>query len=348
VIGHFVYAEGSPCPTLVLDARRLPRTQDELLAALTDARKWLDEVGAGHVLKIALVEPSNHPLFDLDYQFVQALPQAPDAFDLRGSCGHSVLSSILAAAESGMLTKLNPGMRVRVNVLNNGDHMVCEIAEVDRTSATFDVHFVQTTPKPLSHLLLTGEANTVLPSAGGPVRASLVSMGNPYVFVPAADLGLSGTDELFADDRGLFEAMVGIKKAAANLLGWPPEGAFPKIALVMAAQHGEIAIRAVSVPSWHPTLALTGAACLAAAIRIEDTVPWAAAREAGGPDGAVDIITPGGLSSVASAVRNRATGPELIWITVRGKRATFRGSFSIEPLAGVQSKEITECLSLSG
>ncbi|KOG90794.1 hypothetical protein ADK38_06740, partial [Streptomyces varsoviensis] len=104
----------------------------------------------------------------------------------------------------------------------------------------------------------------------------------------------SRTEDLFADDPRLFDRLVRVREAAAALLGWPTTGAFPKVAAVMAAESGQIAVRAVSVPTWHPTIALTGAACVAAAVRIEGTVPWAAARQAGVPDGTVDIVTAGG------------------------------------------------------
>ncbi|MGW1173654.1 PrpF domain-containing protein [Kitasatospora sp. NPDC002543] len=347
MIGHVVYAHGSPCPTLVLDARRLPREEQPLLDRLAAARKWLDDAGAGHILKIALVEPAEHPLFDLDYRFVQALPSGPAAFDLRGSCGHSILGSIVAGAESGSLPRLTPGMRVRVMVRNNGDHIVCEITEVRRDSALFDIHFVQPAPKPLGELLLAGAATTTVDVDGAPVPVSLVSMGNPYAFVAASTLGLSRPEDLFADDRSLFDRLVRIRRAAAVLLGWPPDGAFPKVAAVMAADDGRIAVRAISVPTWHPTIALTGAACVAAAVRIKGTTPWVAAQQAGVPDGTVDILTAGGLSSVAATVRNGAYEPELTWTTVRGKRTTTLGSFPIEPLASLQPKELTACLSLS-
>src|SRR5690242_13370945 len=106
MIGHIAYAAGSPCPTLVLDARYLPRDDEPMLAALAEARRVLAAAGGGHVLKIALIEPSSHPLFDLDYRFVQALPDGLDRFDLLGSCGHSILSSITAAAHVGMVPRL--------------------------------------------------------------------------------------------------------------------------------------------------------------------------------------------------------------------------------------------------
>ena len=129
--------------------------------------------------------------------------------------------------------------------------------------------------------------------------------------------------------------------------GWPPESVFPKIAVIMPDEAGSVAARAISVPSWHPTLALTGAACLGAATGIEGTVPWLAAREVGCLDGRVGITTPGGSGAVTAATIVRDGSRELAWISVGQKVVTFHGSFLIEPLAHFQLKEIGECLSLS-
>lgn len=347
MIGHIAYAEGSPCPTLVLDARYLPRDQDSLLAALTETRRWLADAGGAHVLKIALVEPSPHPLFDLDYRFVQALPSGLDRFDLLGSCGHSILSSITAAASTGLVSRLGPGVRNRVNVLNNGDHLVCEVDEVNRDQVEFTVHFVRNPPTPVGQLLLAGEPTTVLTVEGRRVAVSLVSAGNPYVFVDAAGAGVSTRDELFADDPVLMDRLLRIRAAASAYLGWPPESVFPKIAVITPDEPGSLAARAISVPSWHPTLALTGAACLGAATGIEGTVPWLAARDAGCEEGRVGITTPGGSGAVTAATIVRDGTRELAWISVGQKVVTFHGSFLIEPLAHFQLKEIGECLSLS-
>lgn len=347
MIGHLAYANGSPCPTLVLDARYLPRETAPLLDALADARRWLNSAGGGHVLKIALVEPSRHPLFDLDYRFIQALPDAPNRFDLRGSCGHSILSSIVAAGRSGLVPRLGPGVRNRINVLNNGDHLVCEVDEVNRDQVGFTVHFLHTPPKPISELLLTGEPRTVLDVDGAPLTVSLVSAGNPYVFVAAASIGVSTTDELFADDPELFNRLSRIRAAAAAHLDWPADSVFPKIAVTMPAESGRVAVRAVSVPGWHPTLALTGAACLGAATGIAGTIPWLSAREAGCTDGLIEIETAGGRTTVTAATVARDGERELAWISVGHKLVTFHGSFFLEPLAHFQFKEIGECLSMS-
>ncbi|GAB2846155.1 PrpF domain-containing protein [Lentzea nigeriaca] len=346
MIAHLAFASGSPCPTLVLDARYLPAEDGPLLAALADARRWLTDAGGGHVLKIALIQPSAHPLLDLDYRFIQALPDGPDRFDLRGSCGHSVLSSITAAAECGMLPKLGPGDRVRVNVLNNGDHLVCEVDSVGRTTVGFTVHFLQIPPRPLTDLLLVGTPRTTLRVDGRDVEVSLVSAGNPYVFVSAAGARVRAADELFADDAELFDRLVRIRRAAAEHLGWSPDGAFPKVAVTLPLD-GMLAVRAISVPTWHPTLALTGVACLGAATGIPGTIPWLTAREASCAPGMIHLRTPGAVLSVTAATTTQDDGVTCLnWTTVGDKRVTFHGSFFLEPLAHFQLKEIAECLSL--
>lgn len=348
MIGHLVQAVGSPCPTLVLDARLLPRAPEARLAVLTQARRYLAAAGGAHVLKFALVEPSTHPLCDLDYHFVQALPDRADHFDLRGSCGHSVLAAVVAAARSGLVAPLSPGSRIRVNVRNNDDYIACHVDEITPGHVGFTVHFLQPAPVPLKNMLMTGAARTVLDVGGTSYSVSLISVGNPYVFVDAAELGAATTDELMTGGDALFDRLRRIRRAAAALLGWPPDGAFPKAAAVAPAGHGELAVRAISVPRWHPTIALTGAVCVAAATLVTGTVPWTAAQLAGGCDGQLVLRTPGEPVPVTAATRTTADdGERLAWLSVGGKKAVFQGSFFVEPLAHLQFEEVVQCLALS-
>jgi 2-methylaconitate cis-trans-isomerase PrpF len=348
VIGHLAYASGSPCPTFVLDAKLLPRDEEALLSHLAEARRYLVSAGGSHVLKIALVEPSAHPMFDLDYRFVQALPGAPDRFDLRGSCGHSVLSAVVAASRSGMLPRLVPGARIRVQVLNNGDSVVCEVDRVERDGAGFTVTFVQPSPVPFGDLLPAGRPRTTLEAAGERVEASLVNSANAYAFVDARTLGVPDQAALFAAGDELLARLEAIRGAAADCLGWSRNGAFPKIAAVLPAEDGGIAARAVTVPRWHPSIALTGVVCLGTAVRIPGTVPWSIARESGAGIGPIDIATPGGRTAV-TAVTTAAEGEDgaLLWATVARKRVTFQGSFVLAPLSHLQFEEVAQCLALS-
>ncbi|WP_371480636.1 PrpF domain-containing protein [Kitasatospora sp. NBC_00315] len=324
-VGHFAHAEGAPCPTLVLDGATLPPGGAPLLGRLAGIRAELSAAGAGHVLKNALIRPSAHPLFDLDYHFVQSLPGGFDQFDLRGSCGHSILAAVDAAARTGMIPPLAAGHRIRVNVLNNGDNVVCEVTETAVGRTGFTAHFLCNPARPLTDLLMTGEPVTQVMLGRLTVPVSLVSMGNPYVFVAAAGLGVQSREELFGDNPGLFELLGRVRLAVCEQLGWDPSGAFPKVAALLPQPSGAMAVRAISVPSWHPTLALTGATCLGTAMGIEGTVPWSLLRSTGHGGGMVRIDTPGGEVRVVARTAGTAEKPKLAWVSVGGKQVSYHG-----------------------
>ncbi|MEU9092876.1 PrpF domain-containing protein [Streptomyces sp. NPDC048428] len=332
MIAHLAYAAGSPCPTLVLDADAVPQDDGSLLEYLAGVRRRLEATGNAQVLKIALVRPSRHPMFDLEYRFVQALPDAVHSFDLRGSCGHSILSSAVVAERVGMLPRLSVGSRVRVKVLNNGDSVVCEVDAVDRDTARFTVHFVPPEAIPVTDLLITGEPRTTIAVDGELAQVSLVSSGNAYAFLDARTVGVKDPEALFAGGEALFGTLTRIRAAVTSHLGWPAGGAFPKIAALLPVDEGRIAARAISVPSWHPTIALTGAVCLGSAVQIPGTVPWQVAQELGCPDG-LEIITPGGRTAVTAAVQNTDGVAALSWASVDHKRVTFQGPLSLDPPA---------------
>ncbi|MGY5053835.1 PrpF domain-containing protein [Streptomyces sp. 900105755] len=347
---HLVRAEGAPCPTLVVDAGQLPQDDEELLEGLARVRDGLDTVTRQAVLKNAVIRPSSHPLFDLDYYFVQSLPGGRHRFDTRGSCGHSILAAVEAAARDGMIPPLEPGRRIRVNVLNNGDHVVCEVDETGPGRTRFTAHFLCTPSRPVGDLLITGEPVTSVPVDGRAVPVSLVDMGNPYVFVGAGDLGVRDARELFAAGDELFGLLGKVRLAVCEHMGWVSSGAFPKIAALLPGPDGELAVRAVSVPSWHPTLALTGAICLGTAVGIEGTLPWSLARAAGHESGLVRLRTPGGPLRVRARITGPADAPRLGWVSVADKYVSHEATVT-PPLGSFDTpapsrSEDTSCLSL--
>lgn len=301
-----VQAEGSPCPTAVLPLAAAPPASapsaGALAAWLGGIRRWMRGAGLGDVLKLALVEPKGRNR--LDYRFVQVVPGPPDGFELRGSCGHSILASVLAAEALGWT---DAGAAVRVAVRNNGDIVDCEPSGSDAGAAVYSVRFTARSPQPLRALTLFGGPTTLLEVPGGRVEVSGVDAGNPYVFVEAARLGADSVEALFAAGDGLYRRMSAIRDAAERRLGWGP-GTFPKIAAVAPAPGGALAARAISVPSWHPTLALTGAISLAAACAIPGSVP-SRQLPGGARPGALTILTPGGATSATAIVdRGRLHG----------------------------------------
>ncbi|MBD0673174.1 PrpF domain-containing protein [Streptomyces sp. CBMA156] len=338
---QIAYAKGSPSPTLALPADGLPERPEELEPALREAVRHLAELGHGleKITKIALIAPSAHPLFDIDYRFVQVMPGPEPRFDFHGSCGHSVLSSVMAASRLGWVHRLAPGHRVRVNVLNNGDHVVCEVDDCQRDRATFTAHFMHHPAVCLDALTHGGGPTTSLVYEDGSITASCVSVSNPYVFVDAADLGVRDADELFTDDPHLFEVLQQIRSAAADVYGLPRGGAFPKIAALLPDGDGTIAARPISVPGWHPTIALTGAVCLGAASKMAGTVPYTLAGSATAPGEPLTVRTAGGTTAVRAAVTGNTPADTLAWVSVAQKSVEFTGSLTLERLRPYAQKE---------
>lgn len=285
-----VRVEGAPSPTLVLPVEGLPQGALALGEELRYVRRWLDDTGRGHIQKIALYGASSSPAFDLEYRFVQRLHRG---FDFRSGCGHSLLACVAAADLAGP---------VRVHAQTTGDTVVCE----PEPAATHTVRFVG--PWPIHRLLPTGRP---IDRFSG-FEASLVRFGNPYVFVEASALGTHTAEELFNADVELLLPLLKARAAAARLLGLAPRTALPKVAAIGVDRGGQLFARSVTADGWHPSLALTGAACLAAAATTPGTVPH---RLAG--SSAPSILTPGGLVRASAAVE----GQLLTSVAVHGKRA---------------------------
>ncbi|MFI8836172.1 PrpF domain-containing protein [Streptomyces afghaniensis] len=251
MIGDVVQAEGAPGPTLVLHRDRLPAGALASCAELTVVRRWLERTGRGHIRKLALIGTSADPSYDLDYRFVQCLP---DGFDFRTGCGHSLLAAVVGTGRPGA---------VRVRAVTTGDTVVCVpephgayTVRLDRVTATAD-------------LLPTGRPADRLRG----LTVSIVRYGNPYVFVDARDLGLDSAQALFTAGPAVLGRLIAVRAAAARLLGLPPQGALPKVAAVGSYRPGRLSVRAVTVPGWHPALALTGSVCLAAGTTVPGTLP---------------------------------------------------------------------------
>jgi 2-methylaconitate cis-trans-isomerase PrpF len=132
-----------------------------------------------------------------------------------------------------------------------------------------------------------------------------------------------------------------IRAAAAARLGWPIDGAFPKVAALASFRPGVISVRALSVPKWHPSLALTGTTCLGAAARIEGSIAHSLGEHQN--DAALEIETTSGNTAVSTSVLPGPHGPLLGWASVSRKVARFQGAISITNLPNYVLKEAELC-----
>ena len=170
------------------------------------------------------------------------------------------------------------------------------IAGVPGTASPIRLKFLNPAGTLEKGLLPTGNAVDVLEVPGfGQVEVSIVDAANPLVFVKAKELGLSGKelpDELNADEEKL-ELLEKVRGAAAVRLGliedytrsaWDTPG-IPKMTFVSEAdtyqnidgkeikkEEIDILSRMMSMQKTHPSYAMTGAMCTAAAAVIPGSI----------------------------------------------------------------------------
>ncbi|MGW7304387.1 hypothetical protein ACWGI1_02270 [Streptomyces sp. NPDC054835] len=275
-----VRAEDAPGPTLVVRLDHLPPGALALGHELAELRRALRGSPYARVNKIAVYGSSSRRDVDLDYRFVQALPDG--RFDFRTGCGHSLLACVVAEGRAGAVTvrAVTTGDTVRVEEENgDGDARALYFLRAPTAAGTLP------TGRPVDELL------------GVPV--SLVRYGNPYVFVDARYLEA---------EEDVEEALLRLRGEAARLLGYAPHSPLPKIA-AFRAEPGGLFVRALTVGGWHPRLALTGAAALAAAAALDGTV---VPGDAGGT-----VRTPGGVVTVS-------TGPDRVGVHHKRARVLDR------------------------
>ena len=182
-------------------------------------------------------------------------------------------------------------------------------------------------------LLPTGNVLDVIEAEGaGSVPVSMVDAANPFVFVDASDVGITGTEMPAALDARaeVMERLERIRAAAAVAMGIaasPAEASSrfpsaPKIGVVapprpaetlrgesVEATGGDLTARMVSMNNVHRALPLTGVLGFAVAAAIEGTVVARAARpDATGDGSRIRLISPSGVITAAAAVRRTGDG----------------------------------------
>ncbi|WP_115654686.1 2-methylaconitate cis-trans isomerase PrpF family protein [Priestia megaterium] len=271
-------------------------------------QRQIDGLGGANSLtsKIAIIKKSDLEKADVDYTFAQ-VSISESLVDFKGNCGN--ISSAVGpyAIEQGLVQAVEPVTKVRIYNTNTKKVIVAEV-EVEngkvKTEGECMIPGVPGTGSPIylsfengegavtGKLLPTGNAIDLLQTSIGTVKASIVDVGNPLVFVKAADIGLTGTElphEYTEKQLKLFEE---IRSIAAEKSGLAPRDkatklspAVPKMTIIAppmdhrdgtgrekAASQMDVLIRMMSMQKPHQTLAITGAICTTAAIYTKGTL----------------------------------------------------------------------------
>ena len=266
-------------------------------------KKQIDGLGGAQSVtsKVAIVKKSSKPDADVDYTFAQVSVDKP-LVSYKGNCGNISSGVGAFAIEKGLVKPEAEITSVRVfntntqkiiveDVVTDENGVVYEgdfsIAGVPGTGAPVKLKFVDPAGTLGKGLLPTGNVVDVLELPDGrKVEVSIVDAANPLVFVRAEDVGLNGTErpeeiredklELLEIIRGLSAVKLGLiddyKKSAWETPGIPKMTYVAKSAAYVAMDGRKIKkddidllSRMMSMQKPHPSYAMTGAMCTAAA-----------------------------------------------------------------------------------
>ena len=275
-------------------------------------KKQIDGLGGSQSVtsKVAIVKRSAREDADVDYTFAQVSVDKP-LVSYKGNCGNISSGVGPFAIESGMIEAQEGVTPVRIYNTNTDKIIIADvvtkdgeviydgdfvIAGVPGDASPIKLKFVEPAGTLGKGLLPTGNAVDTLEVPGfGSVEVSIIDAANPLVFVKAKDLGMTGLelpDEVNAD-AGKLDLLEAVRGLAAVKLGliedykrsaWDTPG-IPKMTFVAEAAdyvtaegtqipQGKIDLlsRMMSMQKAHPSYAMTGAMCTAAAAVVPGSV----------------------------------------------------------------------------
>lgn len=264
--------------------------------------RQLDGMGGGvsSLSKVCVVGPSNVDGVDVDYTFA-AIGVKDDEVDFSSNCGNMTSAVGPFAVDAGLVARPNDGeVSVTIRNTNTGKLIRATFPVVDGeavadgqfaidgvagTASKIQLSFLNPAGSKTGKTLPTGNVTDIIDG----ITATCIDVGNPCVFVPAAELSLSGT--LLADEMEahltLLKQLDSIRRQAAVAMGISKNtsevpGSIPKIAMVSPPQKhrllsGEemdesscdVIVRAISVGQPHRACPITVGMALAVASRLK-------------------------------------------------------------------------------
>ena len=296
----------------------------------------IDGLGGADPLtsKVAIIGPSTRPDCDVDYLFGQVNINEP-MIDYVGNCGNISAAVGPFAIDQGLVQAQAPLSVVRIHQVNTRSVIVAEVPVQDNRAAVEGDHAIAGVPGTGAKILLdfsdsagsitgrllpTGEVTDTLVVEGeGEFQVSLVDVGNPLVFVRAADLGMTGTETPpeIDGDSALMDRIEKLRSVAAQRMGlvqdWrratverpyvpfvaccAPPRSYTSWATGEAidASATDLTVRLLFMQQTHKTYPVSGTVCTAAATMIPGTIASELARPGTAERGEVRIGHPSGV-----------------------------------------------------
>ncbi|WP_126975174.1 4-oxalomesaconate tautomerase [Frigidibacter oleivorans] len=298
----------------------LPADQDMLARVLVSVlgsgqKLNIDGIGGGAAVttKVAMLSRSEAPDCDIDYFFAQVSVE-DRLVDFKPTCGNILSGVGPAAVEMGLVAPQGDVTRIRIRSVNTGAKVEAVIrtpggaveyegeAAIDGvpgTAAPIYLNFMDVVGSVTGALLPTGALRDTIDG----IEVTCMDVAMPIAIARAADFGLTG-HETAADldaNRDFYARMEPIRQEAGRRMGMGDvsKSVTPKFALLAEPRAGgTIAARYFMPWSCHPTMAVTGAQCLASCVLTPGTVAEGLFTRPEGTPALVLIEHPGGVIDV--------------------------------------------------
>ena len=290
----YIFMRGGTSRGPYFNRADLPEDLDHLakvlLAVIGSGHKLnIDGIGGGAAVttKVAMLSRSNDDWADIDYFFAQVSVEER-LVDFKPTCGNILSGVGPAALEMGLIAPTGDVTEIKIHAVNTGARVVAqvqtpggkleysgsaEIAGVPGAAAPIALNFMGVVGSSTGALLPTGNVRDTF----GGIEVTCMDVAMPLVIARAADFGLSGyeTAEELDNNRDFFAKMeaIRIEAGAAMGMGDVTKSVTPKFGLLAPAKNGgTIATRYFMPWNTHPTMAVTGAQCLASCALTPGTV----------------------------------------------------------------------------
>lgn len=313
--------------------------------------------GVSSLSKICIVSPSSREDADVDFEFVQVVIE-DGALDLASNCGNMTAAIGPFALDENLFSpsptqvSKQPG-HTTVRIFNTNTkkvivstfpivghpprfqpHGAYKMDGVPGTGSKISLSFLSPGGTQTGAVFPTGQGITSMTTTGkdgGLVKASLVDVANPVVYVDGASFGITpGVTPAELDQMTeTMESLESIRHEAASLMGMNPDVAsVPKLVILFPPQgiNVNITCMALSMGQAHKAIPLTLALNLAVACRFEGNLASGLVKHTGG-DGNITIQHPSGTIMVGTDIRGDDVESATIYSTAR---LLMRGEVNVD------------------
>ncbi|WP_132997071.1 4-oxalomesaconate tautomerase [Sulfitobacter pontiacus] len=240
----------------------------------------IDGIGGGAAVttKVAMLSPSDDAWADVDYFFAQVSVE-DRLVDFKPTCGNILSGVGPAAVELGLVQPTGDVTDVKIHAVNTGAKVLSkvltpggvltydgdtEIAGVPGAGAAVALNFMGVVGSSTGAFLPTGNIRDTFDG----IEVTCMDVAMPMVIARAADFGLTGYESVAELDanKDFFARMEAIRLQAGAAMGMGDvaKSVTPKFGLLAPAREGgTIATRYFMPWNTHPSMAVTGAQCLA-------------------------------------------------------------------------------------